>query len=162
MAVFSAACGCCMGRRQFLATGLAAAAAFSARRALAQAPVQKPAARRIDVHHHFMPPAYMKEEHERLNFSHGAVSASQLLSWTPRQSLDVMDANGIAAAIVSVTTPGPWYGDVAAGRRLSRMWNDYAAEQIKSLSRPLRTVRNGAIAGYRGQSCGNRICARHS
>ena len=92
MAVFSAPCGCCMGRRQFLATGLAAAAAFPLRRALAQAPVQKPAAKRIDVHHHFMPSGYMKEEHERLNFSMARFRqvnccrgrrANRSTSWTP-------------------------------------------------------------------------------
>ena len=129
MALFS--CGCCVGRRQFLAAGMAAAAtAIAAPRVQAQA--AKPAAKRIDVHHHFLPPQYIKEEHERLNFSHGAVSANQLLSWTPSQSLELMDSNGIATALVSVSTPGPWFGDVAAGRRLSRMWNDYAAEQIRN------------------------------
>jgi predicted TIM-barrel fold metal-dependent hydrolase len=130
MTVFSG-CNCCIGRRGFLAAGLAAAAALSTRRAVAQAPAAKPAnAKRIDVHHHLLPPQYIKEEHERLNFKHGAVSADQLLSWTPKLSLDAMDASGIATAIVSVSTPGPWFGDVAAGRRLSRMWNDYAAEQM--------------------------------
>jgi predicted TIM-barrel fold metal-dependent hydrolase len=129
MALFS--CGCCVGRRRFLAAGMAAAAtAIAAPRTRAQA--AKPAAKRIDVHHHFLPPQYIKEEHERLNFSHGAVSANQLLSWTPSQSLELMDSNGIATALVSVSTPGPWFGDVAAGRRLSRMWNDYAAEQIRN------------------------------
>jgi predicted TIM-barrel fold metal-dependent hydrolase len=130
MALFSS-CDCCIGRRQFLTGGLAAAAALAVRGALAQAPaVKRP--RRIDVHHHFLPPQYIKEEHERVNFGHGSVSANQLLSWTPSQSLEVMDQNGISTAIVSVSTPGPWFGDVAAGRRLSRMWNDFAAEQIKT------------------------------
>ena len=130
MALFS--CGCCMGRRQFLAGGLAAATALPARRVFAQAPAVKPAVKRIDMHHHFLPPAYIKEEHERINFGHGAVSANQLLTWSPSQSLEQMDANGISTAIVSVSTPGPWFGDVAAGRRLSRMWNDYAAEAIRN------------------------------
>ena len=131
MALFSG-CTCCVGRRRFLTTGLAAAAALAVRPALAQAPTIKKSATRIDVHHHFMPPQYMKEEHERINFKHGAVSADKMLSWTPQQSLEIMDKNGIATAIVSVTTPGSWFGDVAPARRLSRMWNDYAAEQIKN------------------------------
>jgi 6-methylsalicylate decarboxylase len=131
MALFSS-CACCMPRRRFLAGGLAAAAALSTHRAFAQTLAAKKPAQRIDVHHHFLPPQYMKEEHERISFEHGAVSTNALLSWTPSQSLDTMDANGIATAIVSVTTPGPWFGDVAAARRLSRMWNDYAAEQIRA------------------------------
>jgi 6-methylsalicylate decarboxylase len=125
-------CPCCLGRRRFLATGFAAAAVLPAQSAFSQAPAVKPAVlRRIDVHHPFLPPQYIKEEHERTNFGHN-VSASELLSWTPSRSLEVMDQNGIATAIVSVTTPGVWFGDVAAGRRLARMWNDYAAEQIRN------------------------------
>ena len=127
MALFS--CGCCMGRRQFLAGGLAAATALPARRVFAQAP--RPAAKRIDMHHHFLPPQYMKEEHERINFGHN-LSASTLLAWTPSQSLEIMDKNGIATAIVSQTTPGVWFGDVEGSRRAARMWNDFAAEQIKT------------------------------
>ena len=131
MALFS--CGCCIGRRRFLAPDwLRAATSLAASARLAQAPANKPPAKRIDVHHHFLPPQYMKEEHERINFGHNAfrqagccrgLRASRSKSWTQ---------NGIATAIASVTTPGPWFGDVAAGRRLSRMWNDFAAEQIRN------------------------------
>jgi 6-methylsalicylate decarboxylase len=138
MALFSS-CACCTPRRRFLAGGLAAATALATPGAFAQplAAVKKPekpaTLTRIDVHHHFLPQQYMKEEHARLSgFTHGGVPASKLLSWTPNQSLDVMDQNGISTAIVSVTTPGPWYGDVAAARRLSRLWNEYAAEQIRA------------------------------
>src|ERR1700730_5199313 len=123
---------CRIPRRRFL-KGLAATAMVSGSRAFAQAPaVTSTTETRIDVHHHFLPPQYMKEEHERLNFGHGGISASQMLSWTPSQSLEVMDQNGIATAIASITTPGVWFGDVAAGRRLSRLWNDFAPEQIRN------------------------------
>ena len=65
-------CGCCMGRRQFLAGGLAAATTLPARGAFAQAPAVTPAARRIDVHHHFLPPQYMKS-------TSGSISATTAL-----------------------------------------------------------------------------------
>ena len=132
MALFS--CGCRIGRRQFLSAGMATAAAttLAAPRVFAQTPATKPPAKRIDVHHHFLPPEYMKEEHERISFTHGSVSSNQMMAWTPSQSLEVMDANGIATAIVSQTTPGVWFGDAEKARRAARMWSDYATEQIKT------------------------------
>ena len=83
----ASSCVCCLSRRRFLA--VFAAAAISPTAAVsAQAPTGSPAAaKRIDVHHHFLPPQYMKEEHERISFGHGGVSARQMLSWTPSQSL---------------------------------------------------------------------------
>jgi 6-methylsalicylate decarboxylase len=125
------ACGCRLGRREFLGAGLAAAASLAAPAVLAQTEAAKPPIKRIDVHHHFLPPQYMKEEHERINFGHDSVGTNALLAWSPSQSIEIMDKNGIATAITSITTPGVWFGDVAAARRLSRIWNDYAAEAIR-------------------------------
>ena len=86
--------------------------------------------RRIDVHHHFFPPRFMAQQRSRIT-SGGRISASQLLSWTPEQSLETMDRNGIATAVASISTPGVWYGDVAEARRLSREWNEYTAEVVR-------------------------------
>jgi predicted TIM-barrel fold metal-dependent hydrolase len=123
-------------RRSFLAGTIACASAslVSAPRVFAQASapvIAAPKPTRIDIHHHFLPPAFMKEENERLKFEHN-LSANALLSWTPQKTFESMDEAGIQTAMASITTPGVWFGDVAAGRRLSRMWNEYAAEQVKT------------------------------
>jgi predicted TIM-barrel fold metal-dependent hydrolase len=86
-------------------------------------------AHRIDIHHHFLPQRYMAEEHARVSVSHN-LAAAALLKWTPEQALAVMDRNGIAFAVGSCSTPGPWFGDVAAARRLSREWNETAARAM--------------------------------
>lgn len=87
---------------------------------------------RIDVHHHFLPQPYMLEEHRRLaKYTHGAMTANQLLHWTPEQAIEVMNQNGIEMSIGSISTPGVWYGDVAAARRLSREWNEAAARTVQ-------------------------------
>ena len=124
--------GALRSRRSFLSGSIACAGlgAFSGG-AFAQDKPAQPKARRIDIHHHFMPPKYIREEHDRLNFAHN-LPPDALMAWTPERTLEQMDEAGVETAIASISTPGVWYGDVAAGRRLARMWNDYAAEQIKT------------------------------
>jgi predicted TIM-barrel fold metal-dependent hydrolase len=82
---------------------------------------------RIDLHHHFLPQAYMAEEQRRSSATHGNTN---MLGWTPAISIAEMDKAGIAFAFASTSTPGVWYGDVALGRRLARDWTDAAAEAI--------------------------------
>src|SRR5579875_36351 len=89
------------------------------------------AAHRIDVHFHFLPQRYMREEHERItNYSHN-IGGAALLQWTPERELEEMDRYGIAAAIGSVSTPGVWFGDIVAARRLAREWNEQAAAMVR-------------------------------
>ena len=91
------------------------------------APAIRKARGRIDLHHHFLPQDYMREEHERSKATHGN---TDLFSWTPEKSIEQMDKAGIAFAFASTSTPGVWYGDVALGRRLARQWTDAAVEAI--------------------------------
>jgi predicted TIM-barrel fold metal-dependent hydrolase len=97
--------------------------------ALAQAQPQGVAAgekaHRIDIHHHITPPKYLAEfgpKHELQRPS---------LEWTLAKSLDDMDKAGVATAISSITTPGVWFGDDGAARRLARKCNDYAARLVR-------------------------------
>jgi len=122
-------CACCSAapanpdRRSFIAAGAAAlgvGAAAPAAPAFAQAPATKT---RIDVHHHFIPPF-----HVEAMMRPGRRSAP-LPQWSAERSLEDMDKNGIATAILSIAQPGVWYGDnVDESRRLCRDLNEYATK----------------------------------
>ena len=114
-----------VNRRELLLGLLAASghAAFtSAAAAQGPAPVRP---YRIDVHHHFAPPAWVT-----------AVKGRPLLqpantTWTPAKSLEDMDRGGVAAAMVSITNPGLWFGDAPMTRTLARACNDYGATLVR-------------------------------
>ena len=59
----------------------------------------------------------------------GAIT--KILEWTPERSLEVMDKNGIATAIGSVSAPGIWFGNLQATRNLARACNEYGADLVK-------------------------------
>src|SRR5689334_18595319 len=134
---FARGCVCCppvmsgphASRRNFLAGGLTAlglGAAAAPARVFAQAaapvpPPAPPARIAIDVHHHVTPPAYAQELIAR------GLNEPPLFRWSVQKSLDDMDKAGVATAITSITTPGVWFGDDGAARRLARKCNDYAA-----------------------------------
>jgi predicted TIM-barrel fold metal-dependent hydrolase len=78
---------------------------------------------RIDVHHHLFPPAFVA----------GLVDSGHYLSrgiakgWTPRVSIEDMDAAGVATAYTSITAPG--FDVVAPQRRVAatRECNEFGA-----------------------------------
>src|SRR5579862_3149728 len=113
-----------MNRRDFLKVGAAAAVAGrDAIAALAQSPAGTP--RLIDIHHHFAPPAWIAEVKGR------PMLQTANVNWTPAQSIEDMDRGGVAAAAISITNPGLWFGDRDATRRLARACNDYGAKLVQ-------------------------------
>ena len=83
--------------------------------------------RRIDVHHHMIPPPYLK--YNRAAIVSGAdVDATPVLSWTAPGMIDKMDRNGIAVAMLSMSSPGVSMlgGTREQIRTLSRACNEYA------------------------------------
>jgi len=121
--------------RRDLLTGIAALGAGTLipwAKSAAQRSGESP--RRIDVHHHFTPPAYLA-----FTAAHpgaggfgrggrgGGLGAAQA-GWKLSEDLDDMDKNGTAIAILSITTPGFWFGSVDEVRKVSRECNDAAAK----------------------------------
>ncbi len=84
---------------------------------------------RIDLHHHFLPRAFMEGEMKRTSVMHGNTN---MLGWTPELSIQEMDKANIAFAFASTSTPGVWYGDVELGRKLAQEWTDSAMEAVQA------------------------------
>jgi predicted TIM-barrel fold metal-dependent hydrolase len=87
-------------------------------------------ARRIDTHHHIYPPVYVAKQEDRLKATAHALFA-KVKAWTPGQTIEGMDRNGIATAVLSISSPGVWFGDDAAAGALARECNEYAAQMMR-------------------------------
>lgn len=81
-------------------------------------------ARRIDVHHHVIPPIVAKAMSR-----HGVakVGGASLPRWSPRASLRTMDVYGVQTAITSLSAPGVYFGDLAEACDLARASNEFSA-----------------------------------
>jgi len=86
----------------------------------------------IDVHHHFVPPFYLVENRERIAQARGGQLSPAWLEWTPQRTLDTMDQNSVAVAVLSMSTPGVWFGDALAARETARRSNEYAADLART------------------------------
>jgi 6-methylsalicylate decarboxylase len=88
----------------------------------ARSPRTKPGKpRRIDVHHHVASPGWIDAMQARGKLR------GPWLKWSAAKAVENMEHDGVAAAVVSITTPGVWFGDVASARKLARECNEYAA-----------------------------------
>jgi len=128
MTVFSN-CSCCtptpastgpaLARRTFIAGGIAALGLGTTGAPAVRAQTAKT---KIDVHHHFLPPA-----HREALSQHKAGAPK----WSVQMSLEDMDKSGIGTAVLSQVQPGTWWGDNEESRRLSREINEYGAKLVR-------------------------------
>ena len=91
-------------RRKFIRSALATALVTRLPPSVQAQGMDNP--RRIDVHHHFAPPAWVTDVRGRplLNPAN--------TTWQPEHSIEDMDRGGVAASVISITNPGLWFGDV--------------------------------------------------
>ncbi|MBB6563499.1 putative TIM-barrel fold metal-dependent hydrolase [Acidovorax soli] len=83
-------------------------------------------ASRIDFHHHFFSPAWVRLV-ERQHQKQPVLGFEQFKTWTVEKDLEAMDRGSVEKAFLSITQPGVWFGDVAETRAAARELNEYAA-----------------------------------
>jgi predicted TIM-barrel fold metal-dependent hydrolase len=86
--------------------------------------------RRIDVHHHIMPPHYVDVVGTGPIGSQG--SSGRVPSWSVEQCLALMDASGIATGVTSISSPGFNTLDENTAASLATWCNDFAADMVHS------------------------------
>jgi predicted TIM-barrel fold metal-dependent hydrolase len=123
-------CACGVSRRGVLTT-MAAFAATTVTPTVGAAQAL-PAPAIIDTHHHFFPPEYL-DPVAAWNDKAGVPGQTPIQrAWTANRAIDDMDRNGVAMAVLSISTPGIWFGEAEAARKLARICNDYGAEMART------------------------------
>src|SRR5262245_17675852 len=83
---------------------------------------------RIDVHHHILPPAYLTALSSIGVTNVGRVSFPS--TWSVETALALMDRQGIATAVTSISAPGVYFGDRAFAQDLARRCNEISARIV--------------------------------
>jgi predicted TIM-barrel fold metal-dependent hydrolase len=115
-------------RRQLLtALGVLGASSLLPRSFQAQAPAA--GNRRIDIHQHFVSPAFLAMLTDR-NAKTPVPGLAAWKDYSPARAVEGLDRIGVATAMLSITAPGVWFGDVQEARRLAREMNEYATARM--------------------------------
>jgi predicted TIM-barrel fold metal-dependent hydrolase len=80
--------------------------------------------RRIDVHHHYVSPAWMAALNKHYN-DYKFSGIETFRKYSVNAAVEAMDKGGVATSMLSTTTPGVWWGDDAQARHLARDMNEY-------------------------------------
>jgi 6-methylsalicylate decarboxylase len=83
---------------------------------------------RVDVHHHVVPPMW-QEAIARLS-STPAIPGVDDVRWDPETDLQVMDRNGIQAAVASITAPGVAFVEGPDAVKVARGVNEFLADLV--------------------------------
>jgi 6-methylsalicylate decarboxylase len=117
-------------RRDIVASAAAGAGALLAAKLAGAQTARLPG--RIDLHHHYFPPAFLNAQRDAaVRQNRPAALGTALEGWSKAKTIEAMDRYGIATGILSISTPGPWFGNVEESKRLARECNEYAAEMIR-------------------------------
>lgn len=117
-------------RREFIASLMVAGASVACSGARLLAQTQNAGPRRLDLHHHFGSPRWIKRIAEIKRQGWEAFQG-----YSPAKAVEGMDKAGIETAFVSCTEPGIWYGDNFAIERaeaisMARDMNEYGARMM--------------------------------
>ena len=83
--------------------------------------------RRIDVHHHFIPPVHVAALREP-----SRQVTAVIPRWSLQMSLEEMEKSRIETSVLSIAQPGVLFGnDFATARKLARELNDYGARLVR-------------------------------
>lgn len=83
---------------------------------------------KIDVHAHYLPPSYRDA---LLAAGHDQPDGfPQVPAWSVEEHLEAMDRLGIATALLSISSPGVYFGDGAAARDLAREMNEIGRRAV--------------------------------
>ena len=90
---------------------------------------QAAAPRLIDIHHHFVSPAFLQLLTER-NAKTPVPGLAAWKDYSPARAVETLDRVGIQTAMLSITAPGVWFGDANQAGRWAREMNEYAAARL--------------------------------